>query len=351
MLETLNTETTRQVQNYYGEVLTSSRDLQTNACCTIDDVSDDVRAALLEVHPEVIDRFYGCGSPIPSLLTGLSVLDLGCGSGRDSYVLSKLVGDTGSVIGVDMTAQQLAVADTHREYHREAFGHSKSNATFLHGHIEDLTSLAIADNSMDLVVSNCVINLSAKKELVFKEIFRVLKPGGELYFSDVFSDRRIPQELKHDPVLLGECLSGALYTEDFRRMLLGVGCPDYRICNSREITIANKAIEEKIGMINFSSLTVRAFKLALEDRCEDFGQIAIYKGGIPGHRHSFALDSDHTFFTNKPELVCGNTALMLSGSRFGEHFQIIGDTSQHYGLFDCSPKQGGKGLMSEGACC
>ena len=82
----------------------------------------------------------------------------------------------------------------------------------------------LKDNSVDVVISNCVINLSPDKESVFREIFRVLKPGGELYLSDIFSGRRVPEPLTTDPVLLGECLGGALYTEDFKRILRKVGC-------------------------------------------------------------------------------------------------------------------------------
>jgi arsenite methyltransferase len=338
------------VRSYYGESLSSSNDLQTNACCPIDSLQEEVKQLLPLIHPEVLERFYGCGSPIPPMLDGLTVLDLGCGTGRDSYVLSKLVGESGSVIGVDMTEQQITIAQKHQEYHRLAFGHARSNTSFRKGLIEDLSLVGIADNSIDLVVSNCVINLSANKEAVFREIFRVLKPGGELYFSDVFADRRIPLALQQDPILLGECLSGALYTEDFRRLLAKNDCLDFRVCAGRPITIGNKAIEEKLGMIQFSSVTVRAFKLDLEDRCEDYGQIAIYKGTLPGHLHSFNLDQEHTFVTDKPSLVCSNTAAMLELTRFAPHFTLIGDTKQHFGIFDCAPTaQSTSGTV--GSCC
>lgn len=153
------------------------------------------------------------------------MLDLGCGLGRDCYLLSRLVGKTGRVIGVDMTEEQLSVARNHLDWHTERYSYNRANVEFLHGHIEDLSTVGIVDNSIDVVVSNCVINLSANKHKVLSEIFRVLKPGGELYFSDVYADRRIPEALKLDPVLLGECLGGALYWEDFRRIMQEIGCP------------------------------------------------------------------------------------------------------------------------------
>ena len=232
------------VQYYYGQVLQSSQDLKTSACCILDSMPLFLRPLLADLHPEVVARFYGCGSPLPPALEGCTVLDLGCGSGRDCYLLSRLVGESGRVIGVDMTEEQLAVAKSHLTWHTQQYGYGRSNVEFLHGNIEDLKTSGIVDNSIDVVVSNCVINLSDDKRKVFAEIFRVLKPGGELYFSDVYADRRIPSSLKLDPVLLGECLSGALYWEDFRRILQDIGCPDVRVVKQNPITLDDPEVEK-----------------------------------------------------------------------------------------------------------
>ncbi|MBS3951377.1 MAG: methyltransferase domain-containing protein [Methylomicrobium sp.] len=345
------TAITESVQNYYGQVLTSSKDLKTSACCTLDAVPLYLRPYLKDIHPEVLARFYGCGSPLPPSLDGCTVLDLGCGTGRDCYLLSRLVGETGKVIGVDMTEAQLAVARQHCDWHAQQYGYAQSNVTFLEGHIEDLLALGIADNSIDVVVSNCVINLSPDKKRVLAEIFRVLKPGGELYFSDVYSDRRIPAALKTDPVLLGECLGGALYWEDFRRTLSDLGCPDVRVVKESPITLDDAEVAEKIGMVTFRSVTVRAFKVALEDRCEDYGQVACYKGSLPDHPHAFDLDDHHHFETGRPLRVCGNTADMLSASRYAGHFDVWGDKTVHFGLFDCAPPNKSLSLDSGAACC
>ncbi len=191
---------------------------------------------------------------------------------------------------------------------------------------------------MDVVISNCVINLSPDKKKVFEEIFRVLKPGGELYFSDVFAGCRVPEHLKADPVLYGECLAGALYFEDFRRILRSIGCADYRVVSKRKIFLSNPELEVRVGMIDFYALTIRAFKLAaLEDICEAYGQVAVYSGNIPEYPREFVLDDRHVFITKKPMLVCGNTAAMLQETRYAKHFQVIGDRSIHYGPFDCAP--------------
>ncbi len=340
------------VQEYYGETLKTSADLKTSACCPADAMPPHLRALLANVHEEVQARFYGCGSPIPPLLDGCTVVDLGCGAGRDSYLLAQLVGPGGRVIGIDMTDSQLQVANHYVAWHMDRFGYATPNVRFVKGLIEDLKAVGLADESVDVVVSNCVINLSADKRAVFSEIFRVLKPGGELYFSDIFAGRRLPRELAEDPVLLGECLGGALYVEDFRRLLADLGCADYRVVNARPVTVEDPALAERLGPIPFFSLTIRAFKLALEDRCEDYGQVARYHGSMPHHPHLFALDDHHLFETGRMVPVCGNTAAMLSETRYAPHFTVIGDRSRHYGLFPCReadrPSSAGE---APGGCC
>lgn len=338
------------VRDYYGRVLGRTQDLKTSACCSAETLSPELRAILRELHPEVVERFYGCGSPFPPALAGRTVLDLGCGAGRDAYLLSKLVGPAGRVIGIDMTDEQLAVAQRHVDYHAQRFGHATPNVSFVQGYIEDLAAAGIADSSVDLVVSNCVVNLSPDKRRALGEVFRVLKPGGELYFSDVYADRRVPAALTQDPVLFGECLAGALYTEDFRRLMADLGCADFRVLSRNPIALGNAEIEARIGMINFSSITVRAFKLPLEDRCEDYGQVAIYRGTIEGHPHAFVLDDHHRLETGRPMLVCGNTADMLSRTWYAPHFEVRGDKARHFGLFDCSPASS-VAATPGGACC
>jgi SAM-dependent methyltransferase len=286
------------------------------------------------------------------LLEGKTVLDLGCGTGRDTYIASKLVGEAGCAIGIDMTTEQIETAKRYQEEQRKRFGFKRSNVKFFQGYIEDLRSVGIEDQSIDVVISNCVINLSPSKEQVFKEIYRVLRPGGELFFSDVFADRRIPGPLTTDPVLRGECLSGSLYTEDFRRLMAKCGWADLRYTNIRNLDIKNDEIKDRIGFAAFSSRTVRAFKLDdLEDICEDYGQVACYNGSIPGHPHFFDLDDHHRFFTGKPMLVCGNTASMISGTRYSKAFKVTGDRSVHYGAFGGCSSGNSDDASASGGCC
>ena len=347
-----STRTLDSVREYYGKVLKTKNDLKTTACCSTDIYTPEMKQILELIHPEVIERSYGCGIPIPALLEGCTVLDMGSGAGRDAFILSKLVGASGKVIGVDMTPEQVAVAREHQDYHARAFGLERSNISFEQGYMEDLRAVGLEDDSVDVVISNCVFNLSPSKSTLFAEVFRVLKPGGELYFSDVFVDRRLPDDLQHDPVLLGECLGGAMYFEDFRRTLQSLGIADFRIVSRSPIGITDESIKNKVGHAQFSSITIRAFKLQLEDRCEDYGQAAFYKGTIPGCPHSFELDDHHVFETGRSMSICSNSAAMIRDSRFGKHFQIVGDGQIHYGLFPCGPTaDDNSSALSFSGCC
>lgn len=324
------------VKNYYGEVLGSSADLKTNACCTDEaDIPGWLKDVLANIHPEVSARYYGCGLVAPDALAGLRILDLGSGSGRDCYALAQLVGEQGAVVGVDMTAAQLEVARRHLDHHRERFGYAESNVSFLEGYIERLNELGLEEGSFDLIVSNCVINLSPDKRAVLEQAHRLLKPGGELYFSDVYADRRVPAELLEDPVLHGECLSGALYWNDFQNLAKASGFLDPRLVEDRPLSIENPALQAKLGDIRFYSATYRLFRLAeLEPACEDYGQAVIYRGTIPNQPHHLLLDKHHFIEAGKVFPVCGNTWRMLRETRFAPHFEFIGDGKRHFGLFE-----------------
>jgi arsenite methyltransferase len=350
----MSNQTHDEVKDYYGKELQKTEDLLTNACCTMVSPPAHIMTALSNVHDEVQAKYYGCGLTIPSVLKGLKVLDLGSGSGRDCYIAAQLVGETGSVVGVDMTDEQLAVANEYIEHHREQFGYKKSNVSFIKGNIEKLDELDLEMGSFDLIISNCVINLATDKEKVLHDVFNLLKPGGEMFFSDVYSDRRVPANLVKDPVLYGECLSGALYWNDFINISKKVGFADPRSVEDKPITIENAEVEQKVGDIKFHSVTYRLWKLDLEPDCEDYGQSVAYKGTITGEEETMTLDSHHIFTKDKNHKVSGNTYDMLKNSRYYNHFDFLGNTDKHIGIFEGS---GGEipftvlDSSSSGSCC
>ena len=248
------------VKEYYSEITNKKGgELASSVCsCASHCVPDHIKAIASELPDEIVARYYGCGSPIPDQIEGCTILDLGCGTGRDVYVISKLVGKNGRVIGIDMNDDQLAIAEKYKTEMSQKWGYS--NVEFRKGYIEDLKSAGIEDKTIDVVISNCVINLSPDKHSVFSEIWRVLKDNGVLYFSDIFSDRHVPSEINTHPLLLGECLGGAISHDEFDKIMKAIGWKDYTVVSSHESPIHNKEIENLVGDIQYTSDTVRAEK-------------------------------------------------------------------------------------------
>lgn len=355
----LGSSTYETVQEYYGKVLSSSKDLKTSACTPGSSrPSPAVLGVFDKVPKEVLERFYGCGTPLPTSIEGLDVLDLGSGSGRDCYLAAALVGEEGSVTGIDMTDEQLQVARTHVEDFTKSMGYAKPNLRFEKGMIEFIRDAGVKDGSMDLIISNCVVNLSPDKQKVIQGAWDALREGGELHFSDVYCDRRLPDHVRQHDVMLGECLGGALYVEDFMRICRNVGFLDPRELVREPITVTDPELKELCGNAQFYSITYRCFKLSnLETLCEDYGQVAYYKGSIEDHASSYALDDHHVFETGRPMLVCGNTASMVGETWLKKHFDIVGDRETHFGLFDCgtpataTAPSGSSSSPQGGACC
>ena len=263
------------------------------------------------------------------------MLDLGCGTGRDCYVLAQLVGADGYVVGVDMTEQPLDTARRHIDYHTAKFGYSAPNVEFRHGYLESLDALDLEPGSFDVIVSNCVINLATDKPAVLRHAHRLLRDGGEMYFADIYSDRRIPATLGADPVLYGECLGGALYWHDFLEIAKSAGFADPRLVTDNPIAIRDASIATRLAGIAFHSATYRLFKLdALEPACEDYGQAVSYRGTIAGAPDRFVLDKHHVIETGRAFPVCGNTWRMLHETRLAPHFDFIGTFDRHFGIFD-----------------
>jgi SAM-dependent methyltransferase len=172
--------------------------------------------------PEGANMGLGCGNPVAlaSLKPGETVVDLGSGGGFDCFLAAREVGKTGRVIGVDMTPEMISKA------RRNAEGAEIGNVEFRLGEIEHLP---VADNYADIVMSNCVINLSPDKQGVYRDAFRVLKPGGRLSISDVLTTAQLPEKIRNDLSLLGACIGGAATIGDTEEMLEQVGFTDIKI--------------------------------------------------------------------------------------------------------------------------
>lgn len=223
-------EKRKAIAQNYAEVATStdSCGCNSNSCSSNDSVSLNFGYTQEQLNsiPDGADKGLGCGNPtaIASLKKGEVVLDLGSGAGLDCFLASKEVGEKGQVIGVDMTREMIAKARNNKEKN------SYYNVDFRLGEIENLP---VADNSVDVIISNCVINLSLDKQRVFDEAFRVLKIGGRLAISDIVLTKQIPSHM----ITLdsyGACISGASFIDDLEKLLQNSGFKDIKITPKNE---------------------------------------------------------------------------------------------------------------------
>jgi len=222
----------KAVRNRYGKVAESvSSDCGCSVTSRCDESSYDAKAVSKELGyskrevndvPEGANMGLGCGNPkaIASLKLGETVLDLGSGGGFDCFLAAGEVGETGQVIGVDMTSEMVSKA------RKNADESDYSNVEFRLGEIEHLP---MADASVDVIISNCVINLPPEKAKVFQESFRVLKPGGRLAISDIVATAELPDKLKNDMTLFTGCMSGASSIADITDMLKNAGFDEIEI--------------------------------------------------------------------------------------------------------------------------
>lgn len=329
---------------------------QADLCCPV----DYDRSLLALLPQEIIEKDYGCGDPSRYVKPGDTVLDLGSGSGKICYMAAQLVGEGGKVIGVDMNDDMLALA---RRYQPEMAQKLGSNRVeFLKGQIQDLAldvaamdaylgqhpvqkaedvlrlrawqdgqrlqSPLIKDNSVDLVVSNCVLNLvhDSDKEQMIREIFRVVKPGGRVAISDIVSDEQVPPKLKQDQHLWSGCISGAMQEYDFLQAFAKAGF--IAVCYDKWESQPWQVVEG----IEFRSVTVTAVKPQNEP-CIDKGHAVIYRGPF-----SKVYDDDgHVYYRGQRMAVCERTCRLLTGEEYGDHFIAIAPAIDQPGKpWDCA---------------
>ncbi|XP_050397256.2 arsenite methyltransferase [Patella vulgata] len=320
MTEVSENQVRDSVKDYYGKTLKTSDDLQTPACSTgASRMSKSVKKALGEVHDEVTMKYYGCGLVIPEKVEGTRILDLGSGSGRDCFALSKLVGEDGAIVGLDMTDEQLAVSRKYIDYHREKFGYKKANTEFVKGYIEKIVEAGLKEETFDIIVSNCVVNLSPDKKAVLSDAYKVLKVGGELYFSDIYADHDVPESARKHEVLWGECISGALWWKELYRLAEEIGFSQPRLVAATPVPIEREDFKKVLGDAKFASVTYRLFKLP--EKREAARQV-IYNGDITDHEKELKFDFKHSFKTGEPVAVDEELSTILTASRFKDEFDF-----------------------------
>ncbi|MFZ5875563.1 MAG: methyltransferase domain-containing protein [Nitrospirota bacterium] len=309
------------VRAFYGNAAETP---QEELCCPVQPNPED----LAHIPKDVVERFYGCGSPVGAsgITPGETTLDLGSGAGIDVFIAAKKVGPTGRAIGVDMTPQMLTVARDAQKQVAATLGYDV--VEFREGFLEQIP---VDSKTVDLVTSNCVINLSPDKPRVFAEMWRVLKDHGRIVIADIVADQEVPSHQRQDPRLWGECISGALTEEEFLAALERAGFYG--------LQVGKKTFWKEVQGFKFYSVTVRGFKFEKTAGCVYAGQTAIYIGPFKG----VSDEEGHWFPRNVPVEVCTDTAAKLSHAPYAGLFMVTGVT----GAID--PAAGGCDPLS--GCC
>ncbi len=310
-----------KVREFYGAAAETP---QAELCCPTK--YDD--SAISHIPQEVLDRFYGCGSPMTTagIKEGETVVDLGSGAGIDVFIAAKFVGATGKAIGVDMTDRMLSVARENQPKVAAALGYD--SVEFMEGFLE---KIPLESKSVDLVTSNCVVNLSPDKPRVFEEIWRVLRDHGRILISDIVAENKVPPHLKVNAQLWGECLTGSLTQEEFIAELERAGFYG--------IEVLKKVYWKDVEGHPFYSITVRGFKFEKTAGCVFKGHQAVYLG--PGK--AFVDEEGHQFPRNEAYEICTDTVAKLSNPPYKNFFAILQPGEERAGYACCAP--------GEDACC
>lgn len=292
---------TRQVSERYARAVTAGEQM----CCPTGYNFDDLRAFVPE---EVLRVSYGCGTPagLATVKPGETVLDIGSGGGIDCFDAARRVGPSGWVIGVDMTDEMLAMARRNAPIVTKNLGYPVPNVEFRKGHAENLP---VEDGTIDLIISNCVINLAPDKTKVFREMFRAIKPGGRFTISDIVADQPVPQYLIHDTQKWGDCLSGALPAWEYLGGLVQAG-----FLGVHQMKFSPWSV---IDGIHFFSLTLTGYKLP-ETAEPDGAGFATLVGPF-----SRAVDElGQTYHRGKPERMSARSAQLLKTPPFERLFLL-----------------------------
>lgn len=295
---------TQKVSERYAKAASTGEEM----CCP---TSYDMGHLKTFIPEAVLKISYGCGTPagLKTVQAGETVLDIGSGGGIDCFEASRLVGPTGCVIGIDMTDTMLEIARKNAAVVATNLGYPASNVEFRKGLAD---AMPVQDGTINLIISNCVINLAPDKRKVFREMYRVAKPGGRFTISDIVSDQAVPQYLVHDTQKWGDCLSGALTLTDYMNGMTAAGFLGIHLVKSSPWRV--------IDGIHFFSVTLTGYKLPPAPTTSSV-QYATLRG--PFSR--VVNERGTTYQRGIPQLINPDDELLLSAPPFAEYFLMAAE--------------------------
>ena len=298
---------TQTVSDRYAKAASTGEQM----CCP---TSYDMRYLKTFIPEEVLKISYGCGTPagLQTVQAGEAVLDIGSGGGIDCFEASRLVGPTGRVIGIDMTDTMLEIARKNATVVATNLGYPASNVEFRKGLAD---AMPVQDDTIDLIISNCVINLAPDKRKVFREMYRVAKPGGRFTISDIVSDQTVPQYLVHDTQKWGDCLSGALTLTDYMNSMTAAGFLG--------IHLVKFSPWQVIDGIHFFSVTLTGYKSP-----QAGASSSVRYATLRGPFSRLVDERGTTYRRGIPQPIKSEDELLLNYPPFADHFLLTADPTQ-----------------------
>ena len=317
----------------------AAHETRKDLCCGVDYRDEFPAEDLKHIPDEVLERNYGCGIPseLKTLEPGRTVMDLGPGFGRDCFIAARKVGAEGRVFGLDMNEDMLRQARRFQPQVSEGLGYD--NIRFLQGQFD--IEIPLEDNSVDVILSNCVNNLATDKETAYSEMFRVLRPGSKLSFADIVSYQPLPLKLQQNERAWADCVAGVLSFQQLSEMLNQAGfhgvtlTPLYLWSAGEQLQrtyfdlgdegsngLSDEEADE-VRAVRLYSVAVESFKPVVDPKGECYwkGQYAIFHG--PGVSMQLDPDPDHVFQVGTLKEVCEKTATILKSDPFNSHFTVF----------------------------
>ena len=324
------------IRNTYSK---AAEDTNRALCCAVDYREFFSQSDLAHLPEQVLERNYGCGVPaeLRSLAAGLTVLDLGPGLGRDCFIAAGKVGPAGRVYGLDMNSEMLKKARGFQAAVADELGYD--NIQFLSGQFD--VRIPLSDEMVDVIFSNCVNNLAIDKSAAYREMYRVLKPGKKLSFSDVVSYAPIPEILHKSEQAWADCVGGVLSFQELEALLKETGfhgiqlVTDYLWQDGPQISERYfpqeplpEADRTSLQQVRLYSVMVEAFKPVVDPGgdCYFIGQHAMFHG--PGTALHLDDDPDHLFRAGETKEVCEKTASILKSEPFARYFTVFEPTGE-----------------------